>query len=160
MIRVNLLRRVKAIKYRGHHKRDAVGNVVSRAAETRRHRLAHPGQRKRWDTTYRQSEAGEASHQKYNDSEKGQRAAQNQYLQWKYGKGLADKAEQHEKQQGLCGVCGKPLSVNLDECHWDHNHKTGELRDVVHPRCNIAIGFIESELLTPVLTYLKRHDNV
>ena len=146
-------------QYKGHHRRDEMGNVLSRAEETRVHRLKHPGQRKTWDATYRQSEAGEISHKKYNDSDQGRRKLSDGYLKRKYGKGLDEKKAQRERQHGLCGVCAKPLSINLTDCHWDHHHETGALREILHPRCNLAVGFIESELHLPVLVYLKRHNN-
>jgi len=147
-------------QYKGHHKRDEFGNVLSRAKESRKSRLKYPEKHKKWDKARRNSDAGMRAHKKYNDSEKGRLVAQNQYLQWKYGKSLGDKQTKYVQQNGMCGVCNKPLSENLDECHWDHDHATGNLRDILHPRCNIAVGFMECELRPSVLEYLKRHGNV
>lgn len=141
----------------GHHKRDVTGKSLSRTHETRAYRLKYPGRRRPWDATYRQSEAGHIAHQEYNDSEKGRLNSADGNLKRKYGKGLDDKIAQHQTQNGLCGVCGNPLSTKMNECHWDHRHETGELREILHPRCNIAVGFMESELQQPVLEYLKRH---
>ena len=161
MIRVNLLRRLpKPRVYKGHHKRDVFGKMFSRAEETRDYRLRHPGQRKKWDATYRQSAAGTQAHQTYNESAKGRRKVADLHLKRKYGHGLAEKQAKYDQQRGLCGVCGAPLSVRLDECHWDHHHESGKMRDILHPRCNIAVGFIESDLQHLVLEYLKRHNNV
>jgi len=47
-------------------------------------------------------------------------------------------------QKGICPICVEPLSENLSECAWDHNHKTGEGRRLLHRGCNVFIGFIEN----------------
>src|ERR1035437_6846100 len=85
----------------GHHKRDALGNVLSRAGETRRYRLRYPGRRQKWDATYRQSDAGNQAHQEYNESEKGRCNAANGHLRRKYGKTLAEKQSQYDQQNGI-----------------------------------------------------------
>lgn len=162
MVRINLLRRLvpSTGRYKGHHKRDAFGRVLSRAEESRKHRQKYREKHKLWNKITRTSAAGLQAHKKYNESEKGQRRNAAGNFQRKYGKTLDEKQAKHDQQCGLCGVCGKPLPVTLNECHWDHHHKSGKMRDILHPRCNIAVGFIESELLQPALDYLKRHSDV
>jgi len=147
-------------QYKGHHKRDEFGNVLSRKDETAQYRLKHPGKRKSWDAAYRQTEEAHQSHQTYNESEKGKLNTVDGYLRRKYGKTLADKRDQRAKQHGLCAVCGKPLPTDIQRCHWDHNHTTGQLRDLLHGRCNIAVGFLESDICSPALAYIARHANV
>lgn len=70
--------------------------------------------------------------------------------------------EQHKQiyvnQNGCCALCGIPVSY--DKIHTDHNHQTNQVRELLCPRCNIFVGFIEnnSELVQPVLKYLKEHN--
>ena len=146
--------------YKGHHRRDEAGNVLSRAEETRLYRQRHPGRRTAWDAVYRQSDAGETSHKKYNVSEKGRTRAANLHLQKMYGKTLNDKEKQRESQRGVCTMCDAPLPADLSKCAWDHNHNTGKMRDVLHPLCNLAVGVVEGGLLNLALTYVQRHSNV
>ena len=145
--------------YKGHHKRDEFGNVLSRSEESRKYRLRHPDQCKKWNAKTRNSVAGEQSHKRYNESDKGRCNASDGYLKRKYGKGLDGKKEQWDLQNGLCGVCQKPMSINMRECHWDHHHATGVLREILHPRCNIAVGFLESDIHLSAVEYIKRHNN-
>jgi len=146
--------------YKGHHKRDEFGDVLSRAEETRNHRRVHPGQRKKWDAVLRNSEAGEASHKKYNDSEKGRCNAADGHLRRKYGKTLTEKQEQYDKQNGICTLCGKSLPADISACHWDHNHVTGHMRDLLHMRCNLLVGLAEDDLCDKAIAYVARHSNV
>jgi hypothetical protein len=69
---------------------------------------------------------------------------------------IAAKTQQYEKQKGLCTLCHTSLP-ELEKCHWDHDHNTGKMRDVLHRRCNIALGYIEDELYPLALDYLEMH---
>jgi recombination endonuclease VII len=66
------------------------------------------------------------------------------------------KESRYQEQNGLCGVCHLPLDVDFRKSYWDHNHATQESRDLVHPRCNTLLGFLElnPDLLTQALDYL------
>lgn len=70
-------------------------------------------------------------------------------------------------QQGsLCAVCGQAETL----IHWrtkevqplsvDHNHETGQVRELVCNTCNKIIGFIEQDRskVQKALKYLKKHD--
>ena len=46
-------------------------------------------------------------------------------------------------QDGLCGICRLPIDLSLKgEGVVDHDHKTGEIRGVLHRSCNAAEGKI------------------
>jgi hypothetical protein len=162
MIRVNLLRRVVpvVVASKGHHRRDVFGRPISRAGETRRYRSRYPGRRKKWDATYRQSDAGTQAHQKYNETDKGKKRVADWHLRRTYGKTLAEKQEQYEKQNGLCTLCEKPLPDQVSRCCWDHNHSTGQMRDLLHRHCNLLVGAIEDELHDRAVEYVARNTNV
>jgi len=44
------------------------------------------------------------------------------------------------QQDRLCGLCNEPL--HPDEAVLDHNHKTGQIRKVLHRGCNVLEGVI------------------
>jgi hypothetical protein len=49
------------------------------------------------------------------------------------------KRIRHE-QQDLCAWCSHPLGVKFAV---DHNHKTGQVRALMHIRCNTFAGWVE-----------------
>jgi hypothetical protein len=57
-------------------------------------------------------------------------------------------------QNGCCPVCGGELS--WCKKHIDHDHKTGKVRGLTHPYCNIGVGFIDNhrERVPQILMYL------
>ena len=59
------------------------------------------------------------------------------------------------KQQGLCGICGKPVK----KLRVDHNHKTGKIRGLLCSACNIGLGMLQDSesLLMTAAEYL--HDS-
>jgi hypothetical protein len=68
------------------------------------------------------------------------------------------KLKQYQKQKGICGLCGKELPVNLEKCHWDHNHETGKPRSILHSKCNnqiIAMVEKHPELIEKAKAYLQ-----
>src|SRR6266567_2836407 len=70
------------------------------------------------------------------------------------------------RQAGVCAVCGKPepvLNPRTNEpvaLSIDHNHETGEVRELLCSSCNFLLGYIEKdrERIKKLLTYLKKHD--
>lgn len=65
----------------------------------------------------------------------------------------------YETQRGICPVCGEQLPQDLTKCAWDHDHITGEGRDLLHKGCNVFLGFIErnSSRLNRVIDYCKKY---
>jgi hypothetical protein len=50
---------------------------------------------------------------------------------------LEDFEDLLEFQGGICPICQKPLELDskgLDKPCLDHNHKTGEIRGIIHSR--------------------------
>lgn len=44
-------------------------------------------------------------------------------------------------QNGLCGICQQPIDTTIKgEGVVDHDHKTGEIRGILHRSCNAAEG--------------------
>lgn len=91
-------------------------------------------------------------------SKHGRRLAANNELIRHYGITIEDKERMWREQEGLCGVCFKPLP-EVSKCHTDHNHETNKVRSLVHRHCNLFIGYVEKfpELLLKIKIYLRRH---
>jgi len=64
--------------------------------------------------------------------------------------------EKFETQNGVCKICGK-----VDSRGWrlsqDHDHQTGQVRDLLCILCNMALGGFQDspELLRKALQYLQ-----
>lgn len=88
------------------------------------------------------------------------RRSLDQYLRKQYGITLADRDQMEATQSGMCAVCG-----GFGELVVDHDHATGEVRALVHHRCNSLLGFVEGvmshegleleEVLDSVRQYLR-----
>lgn len=78
-------------------------------------------------------------------------------LRYKYGITIEDKIRMYEEQQGLCGLCGKPLPAEINKCCVDHNHSTDAVRALLHRACNVALGYLEKypELAWQIPAYLR-----
>lgn len=80
-----------------------------------------------------------------------------------YGMTLGEYAEKYSSQKGVCSICKKPETVEADgkvkELSVDHNHETGQIRDLLCHRCNHLIGYAKEniEILFEAAEYLKRH---
>jgi hypothetical protein len=48
-----------------------------------------------------------------------------------------------KEQRGCCRLCGQPI---VDDAVLDHDHKTGQLRGVLHRGCNSLLGKIENNM--------------
>ena len=71
--------------------------------------------------------------------------------------GLSVLAFKHkvEEQQGLCAIClKKPTKLAVD-----HNHYTGDLRDLLCNECNTGLGFFKENtvILQRAILYLNKH---
>ncbi len=61
----------------------------------------------------------------------------------------------HNKQNGLCAICGKPQCVGT-KLDVDHDHVTGKVRGLLCRHCNAGIGMLKDSvgLLLQALRYL------
>lgn len=67
-------------------------------------------------------------------------------------------------QNGVCTICGKPETLidkrtnKTRRLAIDHNHQTGEIRDLLCHRCNQVYGRLEEdpELIKALLAYAER----
>ena len=91
---------------------------------------------------YWRSPVGRAAKARYRATENGKRKQHDHNLRKDYGITLADKEKMYEEQKGLCNLCHHPLPPVI-QSHYDHDHKTGKARGLLHQDCNHLIGLIE-----------------
>lgn len=74
----------------------------------------------------------------------------------KYGLTEAQFQEMLLLQENKCGICRKFLEKEHEQ-HIDHNHKTGQVRMVLCPKCNTGLGNFQEipELLEIAAAYLR-----
>jgi len=65
------------------------------------------------------------------------------------------------KQHGLCALCGKP-PIPGEVLRVDHDHETGEPRELIHQHCNSLLGFAREDtaVLLAAIAYILRHRKV
>lgn len=80
--------------------------------------------------------------------------AQSQRLK-KYGISQSDYEALLNHQGGVCAICNRTMQGSRDEVV-DHDHKTGQVRGIIHGNCNIALGMLndDPELLINAAKYL------
>ena len=82
---------------------------------------------------------------------------------YKYRYGLTRERYEAKlaSQNNLCGMCHKPFdfSQRATSPALDHNHKTKQLRDFVHHRCNLALGHLLESVDNArfAAEYLEKH---
>lgn len=78
----------------------------------------------------------------------------------RYGMTKADFTNMYEKQFKLCAVCREKLPGKR-ATHIDHNHKTGKIRGLLCPRCNMVLGYLEERpgIIHNFIDYLMEDKN-
>jgi hypothetical protein len=82
----------------------------------------------------------------------------------RYGMTVDEYDEMHERQQGLCAICGnsepnvdrrtgEPMRLSVD-----HDHETGRVRGLLCQKCNRALGLLDDDVdrLKWAIDYLQR----
>lgn len=85
-------------------------------------------------------------------------------LEKKFGLSLRAYQLLFDEQQGLCALCGLPETCTgkLGQPKLlavDHDHTTGQLRELLCRRCNVVLGMFQDspELFKRAIVYLNKH---
>lgn len=90
------------------------------------------------------------------------------YIKRKYGISLDQYEEMLKNQNGVCAICKEPETFihpkknDVYRLAIDHNHDTGEIRELLCRRCNTMLGECKENqfLLLALIEYLKKHTKV
>ena len=85
-----------------------------------------------------------------------------------YGLSAEDYYAMHDRQNGLCAICGQPEHLRggrvkggskVMRLAIDHDHDTGKVRALLCAKCNTGIGSLNHDigLLKNALAYLQSH---
>lgn len=100
----------------------------------------------------------------YSRSEAGKIRNRKSKLKTKYNLSLENYEEMLKDQKGLCAICHRPeRDTRNGVIKWlavDHDHTTGENRQLLCSSCNIMLGKAKDsiEILQEAINYLKKHD--
>ena len=164
----NLHRGYRGLRWTITHPKGSI-MALSIAERCKRYRERHPekytaearrDKRRKSDEAYRKTPAYQEAFKKYRITDKCKLTMQNHHLQSEYGITIEDKCKMWEDQKGLCGLCNRALPEQINKCHLDHNHNTGQIRQLLHHRCNMVLGFFEKDpdFITKVFEYLDKYD--
>lgn len=76
----------------------------------------------------------------------------------RYGLSYQDYISILEAQNYLCPICGKELTFSGKYPAIDHDHKTNEVRGILHNKCNLLLGLAEDnkDILIGAIVYLEK----
>lgn len=74
----------------------------------------------------------------------------------KYGMTQEEFEARIETQKNACAICGKQMAVP----HVDHNHRTGQNRELLCKNCNTALGLFYEDvnILNGAIRYIQKHN--
>lgn len=142
-----------------------------RAIYSREWRLKNPDKVK----SYRQKDGYKQSAKKYQQSEKGRVAdrkwynrtierrkelAKEQHFRRKYGLTIEQRDAMIVAQNFSCAACFTQDS-GVQGWNVDHDHKTGKVRAILCPSCNVALGRVKDskERLQQLIQYLDKFED-
>lgn len=73
-------------------------------------------------------------------------AIKNRWLKRKYNITLDDYQKLLKKQNGECAICGQ-ISSESRTLDVDHCHKSGKIRGLLCPNCNVGLGNFQDNIL-------------
>lgn len=78
-------------------------------------------------------------------------------LKRQYGLTIEEYEQMLERQDGLCAICKNPPGVK--GLFVDHDHDTGEIRELLCQHCNFALGLLDEDVarMHRACAYLLRH---
>lgn len=120
------------------------------SAIKQREHQAKPGQREKSLEGKRRWRADPENKQKDNDYN----------ILSRYGLTRSQYNEKLIAQGGVCAIC-KQICKTKNQLSVDHNHTTGQIRDLLCKGCNRWVGILESaHILTKCEEYLAKHNEV
>ena len=79
-------------------------------------------------------------------------------MKLKYGLSEQDVRDMQDKNKGCCAICGVSLITPDQSTSYciDHDHKTGEVRNLLCQECNKGLGNFRDdvEIMQSVINYI------
>ena len=95
---------------------------------------------------------------KREDYKENKDVVRNYRLKEKFGITLGEYNKKLKNQKNKCMICGKTTEENGRALGVDHNHETGEVRDLLCGNCNSAVGFVQENVVIAkkIVKYIGR----
>lgn len=89
-----------------------------------------------------------------------QRKKRNADLKRKYGITIDEYDRLVQEQHNTCPICHKDFLLGQRPADVDHCHKTGNVRGILHSKCNQLLAYAEDspDTLRNAINYLKEHN--
>lgn len=84
-------------------------------------------------------------------------------LKKRYNMTFEQKQIMYISQNGCCAICQKKfIAINNKDTHIDHNHYTGQNRQLLCNNCNVGIGYLKEDVLiiANALEYIRKWNHV
>ena len=80
------------------------------------------------------------------------------YFKRNYGITFLDYKNKEDFQNNLCAICNKPEPKQNVRLSIDHNHETGEVRDLLCSYCNTSLGMLRENIsiMENMIKYIKK----
>ena len=93
--------------------------------------------------------------------ERARRMVANATLRRKYGITIEQYERMFVRQNGVCAICSR-MSLNGRTLDVDHNHNTGQVRGLLCPKCNMAMGLLGEniDIFKKTIAYLEKHETL
>jgi hypothetical protein len=110
---------------------------------------------------YAKSTKSIEARRKFMASPAGRACAFAAHLKSKFGMTVKQYEYMYIKQDGVCAIC-KELNLNGKRLCIDHNHTTGQIRELLCDKCNYAIGRVKEDfkILDAMKDYLEKWQRV
>jgi len=135
----------------------ACKNCVNKANKVSYHK--HKDKRFEWGKNYRVKHKTKLSKYMKEYNQKYPNRQKNYDLIRYYGINLECYNKMFEEQSGCCAICGRHQSTITQSLGVDHNHKTGQIRELLCRNCNVALGCVNDDIewLGSLIEYVKKH---
>jgi len=96
-------------------------------------------------------------------TERGKRVTRGIHLKANHGITLGEYDQMVAGQKNKCAICGQPekrsIKGAIPRLGIDHDHKTGQIRELLCYACNLALGYVndDPEILRKMIAYLDKH---
>lgn len=111
---------------------------------------------------YRVSATGRAKIRAWAQSERGREGHRDYNLRRRYGVTLAQFKKLYDSQKGLCAICKVHMTTGITQAHLDHNHMTGQIRELLCRCCNGGLGLFKdnTDTMQRAIDYLGKHKSL
>ena len=122
----------------------------------KQYRLNHPGEATRQWKKWKEKYPEKAKAHKIRCAERNKISI----FFKKYGIPIEEKENIRIQQNNMCSICGCSFKSSEDT-HLDHNHKTGEIRELLCGSCNRALGLLREDIniLKSMIIYIEKWKN-